>query len=1072
MKNFITAMLLHVSSGNMQVSSSSSTAGREGRSLSLRKVTARDLLLSQIRTASKQRLDMIDDEDDDDDDIVIQDKVTSKAVSSIGSVSEDSDSENDCENSEIKDSSEHMLGPQSSYSFEALERRTDHGKCKHRRTLSDNNSDINNNNNNNNNSKSSADDSSGFMRRKGRISSRPRSSSEQRCQSSTSTTPRPQSADRRKSSARRQSATTNTNSNANTSDEQEKNHTSRGSSTLVESKGSSSEVGGSRSGSLDRLRGGRRSSEILNPNVVSSEATMERRARTSRRSFSEIIITTNDGTDDSGRDLVKYNASEGDNNRGCCEASNGIRKRPSSSGGTKVSLRRSNSFDKPSSRRTRDSESSVSSSRSPPRETIKRSSSSGGTEDRDIISTNSFDRPMNGRRDRDSSISRSPRGIRPKALSRSPRGIQPKRPGVRIRATSPSTRTKSTNVRHRRHVSWDSVSMLDGWDDPSGDASSPTKSGEEERHTSTSSSDAAEEIGPDHRLEQDRTRRQASNRGPRDRLSQTSHGRSRGSRGDRLSQSSHNQPHRIRRDRFTSQSSHANLKTPAAAEDATIDDSAENEEPSSAPQENAPQENNNEDDTELSTPLTTPEQTYDTREQAPITTSRGKPDHMCVAETTRSYDESALHHKILSQSVAAQLGVAFLDPPRTSSFGPPLEAHAAYSTRHASNIEALHLSRPAATTSTVLNVQSLDPHSVKPIPLMKCRRRRDRLSQSSHDRSSGGHGGRISQSSQATPSRRRDRLSRSRSCATFKAIEEASAEDDTIDDSSENEDLGSSEAKNAPQEMTDDAELTAPSPSPEQTFKAKEHQAPTPSEEKAVGDAETKCYDEVDTHDELLSQSVAAKLGAPFDLSPAASFGLSLEAHSRQTFTRRPTSDLEALLSRPVATFSVLDAPSLAPPSVCCPHPVSQAKAVPQAKMVPQVKPEKKRKQLADLPTPDTNNKEPVAGGGHTSALDADAMPDMFFKTTNISKSKNKVKHLVGGLLKRSASRRGKYQFEPSMEDSSTSLDFLGDSLGGDVAPLRCSAVGQTLDSVSFRSLSKKKEVDMDTFNRFIQSSS
>jgi hypothetical protein len=120
-------------------------------------------------------------------------------------------------------------------------------------------------------------------------------------------------------------------------------------------------------------------------------------------------------------------------------------------------------------------------------------------------------------------------------------------------------------------------------------------------------------------------------------------------------------------------------------------------------------------------------------------------------------------------------------------------------------------------------------------------------------------------------------------------------------------------------------------------------------------------------------------------------------------------------------------------------------------------------------------------------------MPDMFLKTTNSSKRKNKVRNLVGGLLNLSGPD-SKYKFEPSM-DSSTNLDVLGDSWGDVVAPLRGaniaqfpgtnvgqtldsasfhsvvpplrgSNVGQTLDSASFHSPSKKNEFDMDHFSQ------
>jgi hypothetical protein len=193
-------------------------------------------------------------------------------------------------------------------------------------------------------------------------------------------------------------------------------------------------------------------------------------------------------------------------------------------------------------------------------------------------------------------------------------------------------------------------------------------------------------------------------------------------------------------------------------------------------------------------------------------------------------------------------------------------------------------------------------------------------------------------------------------------------EDDTIDDSVKFEPCSSEE--NLPQEKIDDTELTAPSTYfPEQTSDARE-QAPTPSQEKHVGDAERKSYDDADIHHELLSQSVPAKAGPPLDPPPLAFSGLPLEVHSKHT-ARRHTSNLEVLLSRPITTFSVFDTSALDPPSACG-GPVSRAKPVPQ------VKPGKMQTKLADLPTPNTNNKEPV-GSGDTSALDSVAsMPGMF----------------------------------------------------------------------------------------------
>jgi hypothetical protein len=80
--------------------------------------------------------------------------------------------------------------------------------------------------------------------------------------------------------------------------------------------------------------------------------------------------------------------------------------------------------------------------------------------------------------------------------------------------------------------------------------------------------------------------------------------------------------------------------------------------------------------------------------------------------------------------------------------------------------------------------------------------------------------------------------------------------------------------------------------------------------------------------------SVPANLVAPLSPPTVASSGLPLGAHSESG--TRHASNLEVLLSRPATTFSVLDPPSLDPPSVCLPF-VSQAK------------PAKKKYKLADL---------------------------------------------------------------------------------------------------------------------------
>jgi hypothetical protein len=570
--------------------------------------------------------------------------------------------------------------------------------------------------------------------------------------------------------------------------------------------------------------------------------------------------------------------------------------------------------------------------------------------------------------------------------------------------------------------------------------------------------------------EEVKSRRRGSSRGPprADRLSQSSHGRSRGGRGGRLSHSSHNKNNkssRIRRDRLC-QSTHAAknvIKAPAAStaeeDDNLFDDFAE---------ETHEGHDAKTGDGELTAPSTTQEQTSHSIEQEiPTTPSQEKPDQVGVASETKNHDDEAdllLCDELPSQSVPATLRVpADLDPPPVvaNSTGLPLEAHSERNPIHTSNIEAL-LSSPAITF-TLDAPGLLDPPPVcihpasQPVPQLKISRPRphDRLSQSSHDRTRGSRGGTssLSQSNHNRSSRiRRDRLSQS-THPNLKTPAPAEEDDNTFDDIAENEPRSSEE--NLPQEKkTDDTELTAPSTSTDQTSNAREQPPTPPFQEKPVGDAEMKSYDEADMHHELPFR--AADLDP---LSVASSSGLPLEAHSENTpaTTRRHTSNLEALLARPVTTtFGEVGAPTvlLDPPSVCCWDPVSQADPVPQ---------------LAD-----SNNKEADGTGDNTPALDSPAaisMPAMFSKTTDSSKSKNKVKNIVGGLLNRSGPRRSKYHFEPSMDASVDDLDVLGDLSGEGVAPaLRVPNVDQPLDN-AFRTPSKKNEFDIDTFNRFNQSS-
>ena len=167
---------------------------------------------------------------------------------------------------------------------------------------------------------------------------------------------------------------------------------------------------------------------------------------------------------------------------------------------------------------------------------------------------------------------------------------------------NPYIRPKSPSVRNSRRFinsvavanTMDTFSMpgLDGLDDPIGDACCTTESGEE-RVTFVSSSDATKERTPGHRPEEVHSRRRASSCGPRGRVSKSSHSRSKGSRGERSSHSRQTETSRIRRDRIC-QSSHANLKAPAPAQDDTIDDSAENEFSTSS-EKNATQEKTEDD---------------------------------------------------------------------------------------------------------------------------------------------------------------------------------------------------------------------------------------------------------------------------------------------------------------------------------------------------------------------------------------------------------------------------------------------------------------------------------------------
>jgi hypothetical protein len=146
----------------------------------------------------------------------------------------------------------------------------------------------------------------------------------------------------------------------------------------------------------------------------------------------------------------------------------------------------------------------------------------------------------------------------------------------------------------------------------------------------------------------------------------------------------------------------------------------------------------------------------------------------------------------------------------------------------------------------------------------------------------------------------------------------------------------------ARQEQTVAVVLTGHRPPPGQNVGDTKEQAPTASDgQPGHLDDEAALL-----HELVICQSVRTNLEARLDLPSVISSGRPLESHTEQT---KHTSNLEALLSRPATSFTVMDAPSLDPPSACV-HPVSQTEPIPQ------MKPGKKPNKLADL----LNKRKPV----------------------------------------------------------------------------------------------------------------
>jgi hypothetical protein len=457
---------------------------------------------------------------------------------------------------------------------------------------------------------------------------------------------------------------------------------------------------------------------------------------------------------------------------------------------------------------------------------------------------------------------------------------------------TPSTRrsNKTHGARNRRRVYVSSKSLsklsvsfsnLDDWNDPSGDTSSPSKLGKE-RHTSvSSSSDAArqpeevqsrsqpEEVQSRSQPEDVQSRRGGSSRGPRDRLSQSSHGRSRDIRDERLSRTSHNQAPSRRRS--LSQYNYANCKAPDSSdEDDTDDEFAEDKSISLAGKESSTSE-----------------------EQAvPADLTRRGPSLLEHAAATREPEPastpSLLDELLLSQSLPTNLDLQS-----------PSEH-----TKRTSNLKA--------SFTLLEDAPLLDPPSVcfdpvvqaKVAPKMKSRRPRDQLSQSSHGRSKGSRDESQSRSSHTKPPRRRRSLVQS-SHGNWKAPDPS---EDGMDDELAEDTLSSLEqsASSVLQEQAVPAGLTRPRSRLEH---AARNRPSTPSQEKPDH------LDEVPLLHELLNQSLPTNL----DLQ-------SPSEHTKYTF------DLEALLNGSASSCTLLeDAPLLDPPSVCF-DPVVQAKVAPKMK--------------------------------------------------------------------------------------------------------------------------------------------
>ena len=782
-------------------------------------------------------------------------------------------------------------------------------------------------------------DSTNSLRQQGMISSRPRQSN--------STTPR-----RRRSSTRRPPEIENVNAN-----ELDNNDSGVPSVKAKASEGKENKESGS----------GRRSFEIHNP-YVSSEVKPPARSKppdkkmTSRQS-SEIIISTNDCGNVNGN-FVKSKASDGDNTtESPTETSEGTRRRSSSS-----------EFVKPSGERYKDRSVSRSSQRNRTKSprgrmranslTVKtkpssvqnmiRVSSATASKNQDILSTvDVLDGPF---LDTSSPTSASSSDIaeeeavktrRRRASSRGPRDILSQSSHVRSKRSrserlsqsshNNSTRRRdrfgqSTNEKLKASTAPAEDNTVDDCSENEESSSSEENAGQEKiggaelRHTFEpeallsipSTSVAVSLLDPPplclHPVSQKQAILQTKSRRPRDRLSQSSHSRSRGSHGKSISQPNHNKPPR-RSVSLIQSITYANWKAPAPSEDDTDEFAAE-------------------------ATISIEENTSNTphQEQADTAEPTG-PNHNadCLEE------EAALLHELLGQAVEGNLE-APLDSPSVASSGLPLESHSE-PTRHKSTYELEALLCRQATTVTGLDSPSLDlpssvclTHSVsqkRPSLQTRSRRPRDRLSQSSHDRSRRGSRGKsIGQFSRKKPLRRSVSSIQSITDVNWKAPDPS---EDVVTDEFSVETPPShveENVSNAPhQEQADATKLTW-------LEHADTSREPTPTTSKDNSD---RLEDEATLLREvLIGQAGKGIVEARLDTPLVAFYDLPLESHSEPT-RHNSTSELEALLNRQSSAFTALDAPSLDPPSGCLMHPASQTKPMVQ------MKPGKKHQKLADL---------------------------------------------------------------------------------------------------------------------------